>query len=154
MPLELYAPGSEADWLRSFPWSTDLRPRFFETDAFGHVNNVFYTAYIEYARLEFFKRLTDPEPTAAPFGFVHHAAEITLRFVQPCYYDEELSVHSRIATLGRSSMIMEHAITSRGASDVRTVGRVAIVSVRDDRPIPWTDAQRAILAPLVASAAG
>ena len=149
MPLELYTPGSEAEWLRSFHWSEPIRPRYFETDALGHVSNVFYTAYIEIARLDFLNALGDPEREVPNFGFMHNAVEITLRFVRPCFYDEQLAVHSRVASLGRSSAILEHAITSDGAADVRTVARVAIVSVKAGRSAPWSDAQRAVLAPLV-----
>lgn len=149
VPLELFAPGGEAAWLRSFAWSQPLRPRFFETDALGHVSNVFYTAYIEIARLDFFNGLGDPARRPPNFGFMHNAAEITLRFFRPCFYDEALEVHARVASLGRSSAILEHAITAREGSDIRTVARVAIVCVQGDRSAPWSDAQRAILAPLV-----
>jgi acyl-CoA thioester hydrolase len=150
LPLELYAPGSEADWLRSFSWVRPLRPRFFETDGLGHVNNVFYTAYLEMARLDFFKALGDPEHTSTFFGFMHVAAEITLRFVKPCFFDEDLDIYTRIVKLGSSSAILEHAITSRGNADIRTLARVAIVSTADERPTPWSPTQRAILEPLVA----
>ncbi len=147
MALELYAPGSEADWLRSFSWSKVLRPRFFETDALGHVSNVFYTAYVELGRLDFFAELGDPDRESPHhLAFNHNAAEITMRFLKPCFYDEELLVHTRIATLGRSSAIVENAITGKG-EDVRTVARVAIVCVRGDRSAPWSDAQRAKLSP-------
>lgn len=111
----------------------------------GHVNNVFYTAYIEAARLEFFNARRDPEREPPQFGFLHNAAEITLRFMQPCFYDEALEVHTRVASLGRSSAVLEHAITSEAGTDVRTVARVAVVRMRHERPAPWTDAQRAIL---------
>ncbi|MFN2459178.1 MAG: acyl-CoA thioesterase [Candidatus Velthaea sp.] len=147
--LELYPMGGEAAWLRSFSWSRPFRPRFFETDALGHVSNVFYTAYIELARLDFFNALDDPErPSQHIFGFMHNAAEITLRFLQPCFYDESLEVHAKIARLGRSSAIMEHAITSRGGIDVRTLARVALVRVEDGRSAPWSENQRAVLEPL------
>ncbi len=148
MPLEFYEPGSEATWLRSFAWSRPLRPRFFETDSLGHVNNVFYTAYIEMARLDFFAVLGDPDRTSPHFGFMHVAAEITLRFVRPCYYNDSLDIYTRLAVLGRSSAVLEHAIAA-GADDIRTLARVTIVGVNGDRPTPWTDGQRAILEPLV-----
>jgi acyl-CoA thioester hydrolase len=146
VPLDLYAAGSEAQWLRSFTWSQPFRPRFFETDALGHVSNVFYTAYIEIARLDFFNALDDPDREPPNFGFMHNAVEITLRFLRPCFYNEALEVHARVATLGRSSAILEHAITSQGGSDIRTVARVAIVCMKRDRSAPWSTAQRAILA--------
>jgi acyl-CoA thioester hydrolase len=146
VPLDLYAPGSEAEWLRSFSWSLPFRPRFFETDALGHVSNVFYAAYIESARLNFFNSLADPDREPPNFGFMHNAAEITLRFLRPCFYDESLEVRTRVANLGRSSAILEHAITSEGGDDIRTIARVAIVCVKHERSAPWTEAQRAILA--------
>jgi acyl-CoA thioester hydrolase len=150
VPLELYAPGSEAEWLRSFSWSAPFRPRFFETDALGHVSNVFYTAYFEIARLDFFNSLGDPDREPPPsLGFMHNAVEITQRFVRPCFYDEALEVHARVASLGRSSATLEHAITSKGGSDVRTVARVAIVCMKRGRSAPWSDAQRAILTALL-----
>jgi YbgC/YbaW family acyl-CoA thioester hydrolase len=121
--------------------------RFFKTDALGHVSNVFYTAYIEIARLDFFNSLKDPEREPPRFGFMHNAAEITMRFLRPCFYDEALAVHTRLATVGRSSAVLEHAITSEAGADIRTVARVAVVSVRHGRPAPWSEAQRLILAP-------
>ena len=145
MPLELYTPGSEAEWLRSFHWSQGIRPRYFETDALGHVSNVFYTAYIEIARLDFFNSLGDPDRELPQFGFMHNAVEITMRFVRPCFYNEDLEVHARVANVGRSSAILEHAITSQGDSDIRTVARVAIVCMKDARTAPWSDGQRAVL---------
>jgi acyl-CoA thioester hydrolase len=152
VPLEIYTPGSEAEWLRSCVWSARIRPRFCETDALGHVSNVSYTAYIELARLDFFNGLADPGRQHPHFGFMHNAAEIAIRFLRPCFYDEALAVHTRVASLGRSSAILEHAITSDGGADMRTVARVAIVCMNDDRSAPWNDAQRGILSPLIHSA--
>ena len=149
MPLEFFPAGGEAEWLRSCCWSKAFRPRFSETDALGHVSNVSYTAYIEIARLDFFNELGDPHREHPHFGFMHNAAEIAMRFIRPCFYDEALAVHTRVARLGTSSAILEHAITTEGAPDVRTIARVAIVSVKDDRSTPWNDAQRLLLAPLV-----
>ncbi len=149
MPLELYAPGSEAEWLRSFHWTKHFRPRFAETDALGHDSNISYATYIEFARLDWFNELADPDREPNAFGFLHNAAELHLRFVRPCFYDEALEVHSKIATLGRSSATLEHAITSQGGTDIRTVARVAIVRVEHERSAPWSAAQRAILAPFI-----
>lgn len=147
--LDLYVDGGEAAWLRSCVWSKPFRARFFETDALGHVSNVFYTSYIEIARLDFFNSLGDPERELHVFGFVHNIAELTMRFVRPCFYDEPLEVHTKVVKVGRSSAILEHAITSEGGSDVRTLARAALVGMRGGRSAPWSDAQRAILEPLV-----
>ncbi|HEY4440620.1 MAG TPA: acyl-CoA thioesterase, partial [Candidatus Elarobacter sp.] len=105
--LELFEPGSEAAWLRSFRFALEVRPRFCETDGLGHVSNTVYTTYWELARLRMLGAIgeADDAPQRA-FPFNHLAVEIAFRMMRPCYYDEELLVHARIGSLGRSSMVM------------------------------------------------
>ena len=145
--LELYAPGGEADWLRSFRFALELRPRFCETDALGHVSNTVYTAYWELARLRYFEVIG--EVTDAPkriLAFNHMAVEIATRMMRPCFYDEELLVHARIAALGRSSATFEHALSAVDTGEIRAIGRIAVVSSSDDEhATPWTAGQRAKL---------
>jgi acyl-CoA thioester hydrolase len=142
--LELYAPGGEADWLRSFRFALELRPRFCETDALGHVSNTVYTAYWELARLRYFEAIG--EATDAPkriLAFNHMAVEIATRMMRPCFYDEELLVHARIAALGRSSATFEHALSAVESGEIRAIGRIAVVGSSDDEhATPWTAGQR------------
>lgn len=144
--LELYAKGSEAAWLRSFSFAQPFRPRFCETDALGHVSNVSYPIYLEFARMAYFERAGDPEresPNHLPFN--HNAVEIAMRFLRPCFFDEPLRIHTRLASLGRSSGMLEYAITPDPGDELRTIARVAIVCMRGERSAPWSDAQRAVL---------
>jgi acyl-CoA thioester hydrolase len=144
--LELYAPGSEADWLRSFRFRVSVRPRFCETDALGHVSNTVYTTYWELARLRYLESIgeADDAPRRV-LAFNHMAVEIAFRMVKPCFYDEELLVHARIAALGRSSASTEYALTSAHGDDVRAIALIAIVSSDGERAVPWTPGQRAKL---------
>ncbi|GAC1658179.1 MAG: thioesterase family protein [Candidatus Elarobacter sp.] len=145
--LELYAPGSEADWLRSFRFAVDVRPRFCETDALGHVSNTVYTEYWELARLRYFEAIGEADD--APkliLAFNHMAVEITTRMMRPCFYDEALLVHARIASLGRSSATFEHALSSGNDEEARAIGRITVVCSADDQhATPWTPGQRAKL---------
>jgi acyl-CoA thioester hydrolase len=145
--LTLYQAGSEAEWLRSFRFALPLRPRFCETDALGHVSNTVYTEYWEAARLRYFE--TIGEPADAPkriLAFNHMAVEIATRMLRPCFYDEELLVHARIAVLGRSSATFEHALVPAGSGEIRAIARIAVVCSADDqRATPWTPGQRASL---------
>jgi acyl-CoA thioester hydrolase len=141
-----YEPGGEAAWLRSFRFALEVRPRFCETDAMGHVSNVVYPTYWELGRLRMFAAIgeADDAPQRA-FPFQHMAVEITTRMLRPCFYDEELLVRSRVASLGRTSMIVEHALTDGESDDVRALGRVALVASDGEHAIPWTAGQRAKL---------
>ena len=145
--LELFDRGGEAGWLRSFRFALEIRPRFCETDALGHVSNTVYTAYWELARLRYFESIGEADD-APPriLAFNHMAVEITTRMMRPCYYDEPLLVHARIAALGRTSATFEHALTSPASDEVRAVARIAVVRTADgEHPSPWTDGQRAKL---------
>jgi acyl-CoA thioester hydrolase len=145
--LELYEPGSEAAWLRSFRFAQELRPRFCETDALGHVSNTVYTAYWELARLRYFEALgeADDAPRRV-LAFNHMAVEIATRMMRPCFYDEELLVHARVAALGRSSATFEHALSAAESGEIRAIARIAVVcSADDEHATPWTPGQRAKL---------
>jgi acyl-CoA thioester hydrolase len=145
--LELYAPGSEADWLRSFRFALEVRPRFCETDALGHVSNTVYAAYWELARLRYFEAIGEADDAPKRIlAFNHMAVEIATRMMRPCYYDEELLVHARIVTLGRTSATFEHALGSGESGEIRAIGRIAVVcSADDEHATPWTPGQRAKL---------
>lgn len=144
--LELYATGSEADWLRSFRFALAVRPRFCETDALGHVSNTVYTTYWELARLRYFETIGEADDAPKRIlAFNHMAVEIAFRMIKPCFYDEELLVHARVASLGRSSATMEHALSAPAGGDVRALARIVVVASDGDRATPWTPGQRAKL---------
>ena len=146
--LTLFPPGGEAEWLRSFRFRVDVRPRFCETDALGHVSNTVYTTYWEIARLRYFETIGEADDAPRrTLAFSHMAVEVTTRMMRPCFYDEPLLVHARVAALGRSSATFEHALTGEnGPDDVRAIARIAVVSSADDaHATPWTPGQRAKL---------
>lgn len=140
--LELYEPKSEAAWLRSFRFEAGLKPRYCELDGLGHVSNTVYPAYLEFGRLQYFIAAGDPE--SGPFAFAHVTAELNLRYVATCEYDEPLRIRSKLVALGRSSATMEQAIVGAGET-LRAIARVAAVRWSEGVVVPWTQAQRAAL---------
>lgn len=144
--LSLYELGNEAAWLASFRFSVDVRPRYCECDAQGHVSNVVYPAYLELSRLQFFNAARDPEP-AASFAFQHVTAELQLRYLAACYYDEPLRVVSKLVVLGRASATMDQAVVGADHS-IRAIARITVVRANPSGKgsAPWSDAQRRALA--------
>lgn len=144
--LQPYESGGEAAWLRSFRFALGVRPRFCETDALGHVSNTVYTTYWELGRLRYLEALGEADD--APRGllaFGHMAVEITTRMLRPCFYDEELLVHTRVTALGRSSMTFEHALTAVETEEIRALGLISVVATNGESAVPWTPGQRAKL---------
>ena len=140
--LELFAPGGEAEWLASFRFFADVRPRYCECDGLGHVSNTAYPVYLEYGRLQFLIAAGDPDPR--PFAFGHVTAEFAVRYLAPCYYDEPLRIASKLVAVGRASAAMEQAVL--GADDsIRAIARVSIVRTDGTTTLPWSAAQRSAL---------
>ena len=137
--LALYEPGDEAAWLASLSFSIEVRPRYCECDGQGHVSNVIYPEFLELSRLQFFKAADDPEPHA--FAFQHVTAELHLRYLMACFYDEPLRVHSKLFTLGRSSATLDQAIVGPDGT-IRAIARMIVVRSRGEGTLPWTDEQR------------
>ena len=120
----------------------ELKPRYCEIDGLGHVSNTIYPAYLEFGRLQYFIAAGDPE--SGPFAFAHVTAELQLRYVAACFYDEPLRVRSKLVRLGRSSAEMEQALVGAGET-LRALSRIAIVRSDGDSTSPWSEAQRAVL---------
>jgi len=140
--LALYEPGNEAAWLASFHFEVEVRPRYCEVDALGHVSNTAYPAYLEFGRLQYFIAAGDPE--SGPFAFAHVTAELQLRYLAACFYDEPLRIASKLTGLGRSSATMEQALVGADRS-LRALSRVAMVRSDGRTSAPWSAAQRAVL---------
>ena len=144
--LELFDAGSEAAWLRSFRFAQEVRPRFCEIDGLGHVSNVIYPIYWELGRLRYFGAIGEADDAPRrTFAFNHMAVEIAYRMLRPSFYEEELLVHTRTVTVGRSSATMEHALTATESDEIRAIARIAIVASDGERAIPWTPGQRSRL---------
>ncbi|MBD5657743.1 MAG: acyl-CoA thioesterase, partial [Candidatus Eremiobacteraeota bacterium] len=93
----------------------------------------------ELGRLQFFKAANDPEPGG--FAFQHVAAELQLRYMGACYYDEPLTVRSKLAALGRTSATMEQALCGTEGAP-RAIARITVVRAGESGSRPWSDAQR------------
>ncbi len=141
--LELFARGDDAAWLGSFRFAAPLRPRLNEVDVLGHVSNVVYPAYLEFGRMQYFAAIGDPEP--GPFPFIHFVAELRVRYVARCFYDEPLEVRSKVAAVGRSSAAVEQAIVGPGIS-LRAIAVVTIVRFTHGGSAPWTQEQKDAIA--------
>ncbi|TAM91321.1 acyl-CoA thioesterase [bacterium] len=141
--LQPFEPGCHEAWLANFHHAVEVRPRYCETDQVGHVSNTSYDFYLEQARLAYMRAACVDDHTRR-LRLDHVAAEITMRFVAPCYYDEALRVLTRCARLGRSSLDLEQVILGPEGG-IRTLSRTVTVSYDFDggRSKPWNDAQRA-----------
>lgn len=119
-----------------------VSPRFYETDAFGHVNNTVVTGWFETAREPIF-RIFSPGMDFKTLSLI--LARIEVDFVAQIYYGSEVTLKSSIEKLGNSSFVVLHEAWQNGKCTAR--GNAVLVSfdftAQKSMRIP--DAQRAEL---------
>ncbi len=81
-----------------------ITPRFCETDALGHINNVSYAAWLEQGRMGFFIESKDP------FNTPLILAKLEINYRNETFHGTNVEVHSRLAHLGNSSLTIAQNI--------------------------------------------
>jgi acyl-CoA thioester hydrolase len=120
---------------------TPVQVRFRDTDAFGHVNNAVFFSYVELARVRYLTDVLEPD---APFDRMPLIlARAAVDFRSPVMFGDEVSVATRVESVGRTSFAMSHRMTADGrhAADVESV--LVVYDYETQRPKPVPDEWRA-----------
>lgn len=120
---------------RPFTVLHEMRPRFRDTDAMGHLNNAVYVTYLEVARQVYWERI---EPSGdyrrVPFILAH----VTIDFRSEALVSEVLEVGIRCEWIGSKSFAFIYEIRERATR--RLVVEATSVQVcydyADKRSIP------------------
>lgn len=83
-----------------------LLPRFYETDAFGHVNNTVITGWFETAREPIFKIFT-PNMIISELPLI--LARVEVDYVAQTHYGKPIEIITAIERMGNASFIVTHA---------------------------------------------
>ena len=128
------------------PFVHELRVRYGECDAQGHVFNAHYLSYFDVAYTELFRDAVGPWSAMAQWGVDSVVAEAALRFRAPARFDDVIALALRVERLGRSSV--EIAFEVRRGDEVLVEGSVrhVVVSTADWRPAEMPEAVRQGLA--------
>ena len=113
-----------------------VTPRFYETDAFGHVNNTVVTGWFETARTPLFQVFYEKDADAASLPLI--LARIEVDFVGQIYYGSDVLLRTGIERLGNSSFVVLHQAWQNGKLVAR--GKAVQVHFEHDKqassPIP------------------
>jgi acyl-CoA thioester hydrolase len=93
-----------------FPHQTVIRVRYADTDAMGVVYYANYLAYFEAARVEFLRAAGADYRRIEDDGVVAAVTRADCRYLLPARFDDELTVCTRVAQLGRATMRFEYEI--------------------------------------------
>lgn len=82
-----------------------LRPRFYETDAFGHINNTTVSGWFETAREPLFELFA---PTLDPAALNLILARTEIDFIAQLHYGADVVIRTAIERIGNSSFVVVH----------------------------------------------
>lgn len=99
-----------------------------DMDAFGHVNNTMYFRYFETARIKYFEEIGYLNAMNEQ-GIGPILAQTSCQFKRPVTYPDTLHVGLKTASIGNSSIVMEHVIMSEKQNAVVAIGQAVGVTV-------------------------
>lgn len=116
--------------------------KFHEVDMLGVCNNAVYFNYFEDARIKYLQDLQkqynieDPRKEGSFFIMAH----IECDYYLPAHLDDELTVHSRVEFIKKSSFGFKHVVERKGTGDVLAEGGGVLVHIelKNKKSLPLT----------------
>jgi acyl-CoA thioester hydrolase len=96
-----------------FHHSTPIQIRFFDMDAFGHVNNAKYLTYFEEARIKYLDDIIHWHYGWSKEGIIMARAEVD--FLLPATFNDKISILTRSSHIGNKSFTLEYKMIKRDA---------------------------------------
>lgn len=121
-----------------FRFSTGVRVRLPETDAFGIVFHGYFYTYFDVARMDYIRALGLMDHIRPTGGITNTIAHASADFRSPARFDDELVVHARISGFGRTSFTFEFSITNKQDGRLIAEGRTVhvILDEKTWKPAP------------------
>lgn len=119
--------------MSAFKFSTEVRVRLPETDAFGIVFHGYFYTYFDVARMDYLRnlRLIDlVRRTDASNLIVHAEAD----FRSPARFDDVLVVHARVSQIGNSSFTFLFRVAHKREARLVAEGKTVHVAID---PATW-----------------
>ena len=127
-----------------YRFSTEVRVRLPETDAFGIVFHGYFYTYFDVARMDYLRKLGLMDHIRPMGGLTNTIAHASADFRSPARFDDELVVFARISGFGRTSFTFEFAITNKADGRLVAEGRTVhvILDEKSWRPTPVPESFR------------
>jgi acyl-CoA thioester hydrolase len=121
--------------VEAFPFSTEVRVRFAETDAQGIANNSVYLVWFELARVEYLERFAGGYPGLRARGVEALVTEVHVRYGAPARFDDRLRLRARCRDVRGARFRFEYRLDRAGELVADGSTAHACVDARTFRPI-------------------
>jgi acyl-CoA thioester hydrolase len=137
---------ADGEW-KDYPASTTFRVEYGETDGQGRVFYANYLLFFDRGRVEYWVRAGLSEAEIKRIEHDTVIAEVHCTYRAPASFYDVVSVHTRIARIGRSSLRMEFVMHNDSTDVLMAEGYATLVQVDlgTNRSVPFTDAFKAKL---------
>jgi acyl-CoA thioester hydrolase len=110
-----------------FHFSTEVRVRLPETDAFGIVFHGYFFTYFDVARMDYLRNLGVLDEISPARGTTNVIAHADADFRSPARFDDVLVVQARISGFGRTSFTFEFRVMHKAENRLVAEGRTVHV---------------------------
>jgi acyl-CoA thioester hydrolase len=117
-----------------FPFSTEIRVRFAETDAQGIAHNAVYLVWFELARVEYLARFAGGYSRLREAGLEALVTESHVRYGAPARFDDGLVIHARCKDVRGARFRYEYLLERDGVLVADGWTAHATVDARTFRP--------------------
>ncbi|HKH39705.1 MAG TPA: thioesterase family protein [Rubrobacter sp.] len=114
---------------------TKIRVRYAEIDAQGHVNNATYLSYFEVGRVEWLRATGHSYREMERQGRGLVVVEALLQYSRPAFFDDELTLITNLAELGKVSLRFDYEVIKDGEVLVSGHTRHACVDLATGKPV-------------------
>lgn len=117
-------------------YSEELKVRFYETDALGHVNNTVIPAWIETGRIPVFELFASQ---GNPYEISLIVANLNVDFLRPVYFGFPVTINTYIARIGNSSFVIGSEIWQKDELCAKGTSTLVNYDYKNERSTPIAD---------------
>lgn len=120
-------------------YTEDIKVRFYETDALGHVNNTVIPAWFETGRLPVFELFTEQ---GDPYEISLIVANLNVDFLRPVYFGHMVTLKTYISRIGSSSFDVGSEVWQQGELCAKGTTVLVNFDYKNQRSVPIADGIR------------
>ena len=124
-------------------YSITISPRFYETDALGHINNASIAAWMEVVRMQYIESLVGADPIQAQHWIL---ASLQIDFVAETFFGADVAAAVTEAVPGNTSLTVLCEFSQRDKLTVRGKAVMVYMDSRTRKPAPLPQQLRECLA--------
>jgi acyl-CoA thioester hydrolase len=117
-----------------FPFSTEIKVRFAETDAQGIAHHASFLVWLEVARVEYLERYAGGYQAIRERGYEALTTEVHVCYHRAAAFDDRLTIEARCVDLRGARFRYEYRVTRAGELVAEASTRHALVDAATSRP--------------------